>query len=225
MGDQLVLWQGSHEDVRHPDFRYDPAARAWHRLPDSPLGDGFDRSMVWTGRELVLADHELVPDPGSERPSLTRLAVLDPAAGTWRRLPDAQQLATSPWLVEGGRLVNPQLGGEDGGQVGNWGRTVAYGGIVDVASGAWSPLPDAPVTEAQGSAYGTTGAVWSGGAGPALDARKGAWQKIPRLPQGDVSEHTVVAVGNRMLVFGGARWPDSGRGELIAATWLWTPPA
>lgn len=92
------------------DFVFDPATASWGELPPDPLSPSFDRSMAWSGRELLLFDHELVPNPGSEEPSLTRAAALD-IESSWRRLPDSEILATEPWAVVNGRLVNPHARG------------------------------------------------------------------------------------------------------------------
>lgn len=225
-GELLVAVRGSEEAEPGPDYLYRPGDRTWTELPADPLGAGSDRMMAWTGRELVLFDHKLVPNPGADGPSVTRAAAFDPGRGTWRRLPDSQQLGTGPWLAEGGRLIAPMLGGADGGQVGNWGRTYPYGGVLDPAAGTWSALPGAPGTApggGHGSAFGATSAVYADRPGPVLNAATGQWGAIPPLPQGDVTDSTVVAAGNRMLVFGGARWPQDGKAELSARTWLWTP--
>ncbi|GAA2383083.1 hypothetical protein Cme02nite_64050 [Catellatospora methionotrophica] len=221
-GDLLFAVRGSEETTPGPDYRYAPSTRSWSELPADPLGAGFDRSMAWTGKHLVLFDHELVPNPGADGPPVTRAAVFDPRGGTWRRLPDSQQLATGPWLVEGGKLIAPALGGADGGSVGNWGRTYANGGVLDPATGTWSALPNAPGGW-HASAFGTTSAVYADRPGPVLNAVTGQWGVIPPLPQDDVSDSTVVAAGNRLLVFGGASWPKEGKAELSSRAWLWTP--
>lgn len=222
-GEQLVAVNGSHEHGRGPDYRLDPAGGGWRELPPDPLGAGFGRTMAWTGRELVLFDRELVPDPGSAKPSLVRAAAFDPAAGTWRRLPDSPQLGAYWWLAVDGKLVNPELGGADGGQVGNWGRRFPNGGVLDPVTGVWSALPNPPTGhDFGGSAYSATGAVYSGTPGPVLDTATGAWHTIPRFPHGEIRDHAAVAAGNRLLVFGGATWAGN-TGTHTAATWLWTP--
>ena len=110
-----------------------------------PLARAFDRSAVWTGRELLMVSLDLVDQPNSARPSLYRAAALDLGAGTWRRLPDSEVLGWSPtWFWSGDRLVNPAIGSADGGEVNNFGRAFPFGGIFDVGSGAWSTLPDPP---------------------------------------------------------------------------------
>lgn len=223
-GDLLVAVRSSHENTRGPDYVYDRPQRRWRQLPADPLGAGFDRTMVWTGREIVLFDHELVPDPGARKPAVTRAAVFDPATRRWRRLPDSQQLATGPWLAAGGRLVNPSLGGADGGQVGNWGRTYPYGGILDPATGTWSALPNPPAADPyEGSAYGATSGLYPGRPGPVLDTVTSTWRTIAPLPQGEIGDVTVVAAGNRMLVFGGVRWHAGREAELLADAWFWAP--
>jgi hypothetical protein len=58
------------------------AAKSWSELPADPLSPSFDRSMAWSGRQLILFDHELVPNPGAEKPALTRVAALDLEAGS-----------------------------------------------------------------------------------------------------------------------------------------------
>jgi hypothetical protein len=225
-GDLLFAVRGSEETEPGPDYVYRPDERTWTELPADPLGAGFDRAMAWTGRELVLFDHKIVPNPGADGPSVTRAAAFDPASGRWRRLPDSSLLGTGPWLAEGGKLIAPALGGADGGQVGNWGRTYPYGGVLDPAAGTWSPLPDAPgagTGGGHGSAFGAVSAVYAERPGPVLNAATGKWGAIPPLPQAEVTDSTVVAAGNRMLVFGGARWPDGSKAELSARAWLWTP--
>lgn len=221
-GDLLVAVRDSHENIPGPDYLYDGPQRRWRELPPSPLGAGFSRFMAWTGRELVLFDHELVPDPGARKPAVTRAAAFDPDTGRWRRLPDSQQLATAPWLAAGGKLVNPSLGGADGGQVGNWGRTYPHGGILDPATGTWSELPDPPGTSG-GGAYSATSAVYTAHRGPVLDTATGTWRTVAPLPGGDADQRTVVAAGSRMLVFGGARWAGGADPELLADAWTWTP--
>ncbi|MEV6304936.1 hypothetical protein AB0M02_36375 [Actinoplanes sp. NPDC051861] len=215
-GDRLVAFLGSEENNHGPDYVYDAAAAKWDRLPADPLSPAFDRTMAWSGSELVLFDQELVPNPGAEKPSITRAAALDLATGKWRRLPDSEILATGPWLAAGDELINPTLGGGDGGQVGNWGRVYPYGGSVSPATGVWSPLPDPPPGPAAGARTGTT-ALYFGDSGVVLDTTTGTWQKIPAIPGDEVTGRTIVAAGALMVVFGGAS------SDLVADAWIWRP--
>jgi hypothetical protein len=116
-GERIVAYRGSDEQGEQPDFVFDPATSSWSELPPDPLSPSFDRSMAWSGRELLLFEHELVPNPGSEKPALTRAAALDLESGAWRRLPDSEIFATGPWVPDDGRLIqvltsDPEAGSE-----------------------------------------------------------------------------------------------------------------
>jgi hypothetical protein len=224
-GDRLVAYQTSDEFAPAPDYVLDPRTSAWTALPDDPLGPAFSRSMAWTGRELMLFDHELIPNPGADGPTLTRIAALNLPARTWRKLPAAPMLFTGPWLLAAGKLVNPILGGADGGEVGNWGRTYPNGGILDPATGAWSPLPSPPGGETLGAGARTeTTALYPTLADTVLDTTTGRWQPVPPLPGAELTGETVVAAGTRMLVFGGAHREGSENPPLLNTMWIWTPP-
>ncbi|MBG0566421.1 hypothetical protein [Actinoplanes aureus] len=221
-GDRLVAYLGSEENRQGKDYLFDPRTATWAALPADPLSAAYERTMAWTGSELVLFDHELVANPGAEKPSITRAAALDLTAGSWRRLPDSAILATAPWLTAGDQLINPMLGGADGGQIGNWGRTYPYGGSVAPATGVWSALPNPPAGDppAAGARTATT-AIYLGDRGVVLDTTTGAWQTVPAVPGGQVTGRTVVAAGTRMVVFGGAR--SDGTPAVIGDAWIWTP--
>jgi hypothetical protein len=226
-GERIVAYRGSDEQGERPDFLFDPARSSWSELPPDPLSPSFDRSMAWSGRELLLFEHKLVPNPGAEEPALTRAAALDLESASWRRLPDSEMLTTAPWVPDGNRLVNPTLGGADGGGVGNWGRSFPNGGILDADSGTWSPLPDPPggdeewasgvLTESGGQYFAYRGWI--------LETSDNAWIEIPPLDTGElVTGRTVVAAQNDLLVFGGARWKaNSVDATLLADAWAWSP--
>ncbi|WP_250031351.1 hypothetical protein [Paractinoplanes maris] len=222
-GDRPVVYRGSDEAGSAPHYLFEPRTGAWTALPEDPLGDAFDRHLAWSGRELLLFDHERVPNPNSGKPSLTRAAALDLGTRAWRRLPDLPMLSTGPWLPVGGTLVNPLLGGEDGGQVGGWGRTYPYGGQFDPATGAWSPLPDLPGDKiAGGGARAGDAALYPGLSDVVLDAATGRWQQVPAMPGSRTHGSTVLAAGARMVVFGGAVREGASL-ALIGTTWIWTP--
>ena len=228
-GDRVIAYAGTDEQGEQPDLVFDPATGSWSELPPDPLSPSFDRFMAWTGEELLLFDHELVPNPGSEKPSLTRAAALDLESGSWRRLPDSEILASGPWVIDDGHLINPMLGGADGGDTNNWGRTYPYGGILDPASGRWSALPNPPdgeedygsgvLTESLGHYFGYRGWI--------LDAATDTWIQVPRLDTDElVTERTVVPAGTDLLVFGGTRWkPESLDATLLKDAWIWSPRA
>jgi hypothetical protein len=228
-GDRIVAYTHSDEQGEQPDVVFDPGTNAWSALPPDPLSPSFDRSMAWSGRELVLFDHELVPNPGSEKPALTRAAVLDLTSGGWRRLPDSEILATGPWVLNNGRLVNPVLGGADGGETGNWGRTYPNGGVLDPIRGEWTALPNPPDGEADFSSgvLGEVGGHYFGYRGWILDTTTNEWIELPPLDTDElVTGRTVVAMGADLLVFGGARWkPDGLHATLLDDAWIWSPRA
>lgn len=226
-GERLVAFLGSDESRPGKDYLFDPRSAAWTPLPADPLGAGFDRAMAWTGSELVLFDRELVPNPGAEKPAVARAAVLDLAKRSWRRLPDSAMLSTGPWIMAGDQLVNPTLGGADGGEVGNWGRVYPNGGSVAPGSGVWSGLPNPPAGDTPSAGARTaTDAVYFGVKGAVLDTTTGSWQMVSAAPDGNVTGRTIVAAGVRMLVFGGARWDAAEESAtLLNDTWIWSPPA
>ena len=228
-GDRIVAYSGSDEQGEQPDFAFEPATRTWSELPPDPLSPSFDRSMMWSGGELVLFDHELVPNPGAEKPAVTRAAALDLETGSWRRLPDSEIISTGPWVRDGDRLVNPTLGGADGGEVGNWGRVYPYGGIFDPASGRWSALPNPPDGEEHfgGGVLTDSGGHYFGYQGWILDATTDTWIELPPLDTGElVTGRTVVPAGDDLVVFGGARWMEDGfEATLLADAWIWSPRA
>ena len=168
--------------------------------------------MTWSGRELVLFDHELVPNPGSEGPIAVRTAVFSFKTGSWRRLPDRVIEGGGPWVAVDGRLISPD------------------GGILDVARGQWSQLPGGPdggnsfgsgvLTESRGHYFAPSGWV--------LDVRTEKWIEVPRLGDRDHVQQgrTVVSAGRDLVVFGGALWRENKfEATLLDEAWIWSPPS
>jgi hypothetical protein len=235
-GTRVVAFTTTDEYGGGPDLVFDPATATWSELPDDPLPRSFDRTMAWTGSELVLFGKEIVPQPGAHGPSLALAAALDLDSGEWRRLSDSesrdQYVTNVRWFAVDGRLINPAPGASDGGDNG-WGRTYADGGVLDPQSGQWVELPEAPAgfDEASFGQYGS-GIL----AGPeshyfapygwVLDAAAWEWMEIPRFDDRDtvVSGRTVTNAAEEMLVFGGTRYrSDSLHGELLNEAWSWSP--
>lgn len=102
-GDELIVWGGhaydEPEDPRQPfqrepeDFRadgaaYDPDTDTWRTLADAPLEARTGAAAVWTGQELlIVAGSGEGIDPGTVH-TFTDGAAYDPAADSWRPLPD-----------------------------------------------------------------------------------------------------------------------------------------
>jgi hypothetical protein len=169
-----------------------------------------------TWYQLVAAGDRLVAYSGSDEAAETPDYILDAATGAWRPLPDSQILYTAPWLLAGGKLVNPTLGDADGGEVGNWGHAYPNGGSLDAATGQWAALPSPPAGGEAAGARSATSAIYIGLDGAVLDTTTGTWEALPKLPGDRRSGYTLVAAGTDLLVFGGGRGDD-----LRNDTWLW----
>jgi hypothetical protein len=208
--DRLVVASGSDEQEMMPDRVYDPGTRAWSTLPDDPVGPAFDRLVTAIPTGLVLTAHALVEDPGGDGPALVLAARFDRSAATWIRLPDSDQLGGWAWTWTGRRLVDPTLGGADGGGVGNYGRAIPFGGILDPATGAWSRLPHAPKERTGGWPVSALGGRFAAVGGWTYNDQTASWAPVPR-PHGAPDEPgAAVWAGDRLVVIGGI---DGARGE------------
>ncbi|MFT4294609.1 MAG: hypothetical protein QM582_04275 [Micropruina sp.] len=201
----VILLSDTDEFGTVPDRVFDPADASWSTLPDDPLGSSFDRTAVWLGDRLLLAAHDLVDNPGGKKPSLMRLAELDATLTRWRTLADSPILGNgAQQLVVAGRVVWPSIGSADGGKVGNWGRAYPYGGILDPATGAWTELPEAGRKTGGLGDYRAATARLVTVAGNLLDPAARTWVDVPRLPDGERTEATVVGGPQSVLVWGGS---------------------
>lgn len=179
-GDRLVLAGGEHRSAADRDRVFDPATGTWSTLPPDPLTPSFDRTLTSTPAGLVLTAKAWSESPGSERPSVLRAALLAPGAGSWRLLPDSDQLGGGRWAWTGRRMVDPSLGGADGGEVGNYGRTVPNGGVLDPVAGRWSRLPSPPPELGGGwTVEALAGPVVAAG-GWLYDDAGQSWTRLPR---------------------------------------------
>lgn len=115
-GDELLVFGGSEPEPADPHVvgtatgaAYDPAGDTWRLLPPAPIPGRLAHSAVWTGDEMIVWG-------GSETDSahdvLADGAAYDPAADSWRLLPEAPLAARADhhaaWV--GGRMV--VLGGQ-----------------------------------------------------------------------------------------------------------------
>ena len=106
----------------------------------------------------------------------------------------------SPETFEWSALPNPPGGEEDS----RSGRLADSGGVL---------------TDSGGHDFANRGGI--------LDTSDDAWIEIPPLATGElVTGRTVVAAGDDLLVFGGARWKaNSVDAILLADAWAWSPRA
>lgn len=215
----VVLIAGTDENGPAADLAFDPLTGTFTPLPTDPLGPSFSRAGVWTGSELILTAHELVDNPGADRPSLTRLAALDPTLTTWREQATSEILDTVA-VHAGDRVVFPQTGTADGGAIGNWGRHYPFGGILDPTSQSWTPLPPSPGPGGllrPGSGSHTPLATRSLVVvdGNLLDPATLAWTPVP--PPGGALVGVAVAAGPDSIMAwgGGDATTASGAGYLL----------
>jgi hypothetical protein len=233
----VVVHPTTEERGEHPDLRYDPATGAWSTLPPDPIGPTFDRTMVAVGDDLYLFGREVTASPGgASGPALVHAAVLH--EGAWRTLPTGDVLSSSVPIVDGTRIVFPELGCADGGEVDGYGRCIPFGGVFDTATATWQPLPPGAGEGPRGSraagAWSSDRVLVTGPGEPMLDLRTDLWSTLPPVAEGDegdegddrpVTARRIVGAGPYALAFGGARFgaarPD---GELLGDAHLWIPP-
>jgi len=202
-GTRLVVAQDSDEHGTTPDRVYDSGTGHWSTLPDDPIGPAFDRTFTAIPTGLVLTAHELVDNPGGDGPSPVLAARWDTATAAWTRLPDSDQLGGWAWTWTGRRLIDPSLGGGDGGEVGNYGRTIPYGGILDPATGQWSRLPHAPKEFGGGWSVAALGGRFVAIGGWTYDDESESWAEVPRPNGAPDQPGAAVWAGDRLVVIGG----------------------
>lgn len=181
----------------------DVATGAWSALPPDPLEPRLrDGGLLATDAGLVLTG-VAYDEAAADEPTLTQADRWD--GEEWVRLPTTGMLGPlTHWT--GRRLVGAGLGGADGGQVDGWDRWYPEGGVLDPATGAWSPLPDPPDLDALDAADWRLEAA----AGPRvatggflLDLRAGTWTHLGH-PASAVTDHaTAVLAGDVLVVVGG----------------------
>lgn len=187
---------------------YDPATDTWAEGADSPSGAGFGADPTWTGSEVVIVGSRPDDPAGTDPTAVTALLLAyDPAGDTWREL---------PWDVGTDRRWAPALAWTGthlfagGGQDASGG--LADGALVDLATGTWTALPDAPEPYV-GLLHGDA-AVWTGaqvvvlsdqqgslaGAPLAYEVATGGWSQGPTAPDGPRPNAPAVWSADRVVV-------------------------
>jgi len=205
-GTRLVLPSGSDEHGGQPDLVLDTVTGEWSRLPANPLVPSFDRTITATSAGLVLTGLPMNAHGDPEDPALAHAAVLARGAHSWRELPAGDQLGTGPWTWTGTRMVDPTLGGGDGGEINNYGRTIPYGGRLDPTSGAWTPLLNAPGARSGGWPVTALAGPMIASSGWLYEDATGTWTRLPRPHDapGEPGPATWTAAG--LVVYGGGTW-------------------
>ncbi|HEV7721183.1 MAG TPA: hypothetical protein VGO60_07850 [Iamia sp.] len=207
---------------------YDPAADTWREGATPPVPLPAFGGVVWTGDEVVVVGYDQ-PDGGLveiaedapdsdgdgtpdaleelEEPEYGEMAVIayDPAADSWRSIDwglgalrnDVAVAWTGTHLfVGGGSTFGPEEGGPS-----------PDGALVDLATGEWTPVPEAPSPFFGDARYGS---VWTGtevqvyaedGKTPLLfDPVAATWRQGPTQPGEAVSDVPSVWSAGRVVV-------------------------
>lgn len=200
-GDEFVVWGGyAHVGTRGEESAddgaaYDPDTGRWRQIADAPVEGMWGGASVWTGDELwVLTGNG---DPNGYR-STTVAAAYNPAADTWRRLPDAPApIEAAAWSSSTGQVVvveHTRMAGAGARRA--W--TLAADGD------RWRPLPDTPILPGGGEADRPFAVATVDGAAYVvtttatfridLDARRG-WARLPDRAGGHGRGDAPMAVG------------------------------
>jgi len=148
----------------------------------------------------------------------------------WRRLPQTGQMERG-WVWTGRRLVDPTIGYQDRGDEYRWPKAYPYGGILDPASGAWTPLPETLEGQgrggwnvvAEGWPASVGGGDWFVVDGRVYDDGTGRAWLLPR-PQGAPASYAeAVWAGGRLIAFGGADYSGQRLTGVTNRAWLYTP--
>lgn len=213
-GDRLLVVSGTDERGVVPDRTYTPATDAWGVLPENPLAPAFDRLLVPTAEGVVLVARRLTLSGDLRDPSYVSAALLDPDDATWREYGGTEDvLGGGAWHWTGARMVGVALGGADGGEVNNYGRTIPFGGRLDPATGEWSTLPGAPVEGSGGWTVEAASGALVATSGWLYDDAAERWRLLER-PQGAPGEPGPATwIDGVLVVVGGQDWGERGRSE------------
>ena len=225
-GTRLVMASSTDENGVRPDRVLDTVTGEWSSLPEDPLKPSFDRMVTPTPEGLVLTAKPIEPDGSPADPALVHAALLPAGVRTWRTLPASDQLGGWRWSWTGRRLVDPTLGGADGGETNGFGRVIPYGGRLDPATGVWSPLPDAPAEGTGGWPVEAPGGPLVAAEGWVYDDADGSWTRLPRPEDSPATPGPAVWAGDVLVVHGGADWdlpdqPDEWTPGNVWSTGVW----
>jgi len=220
-GGTVIAYHSTQENGVRPDLIYNAARDTWAELPPDPLQPSFDRTFVGTPVGAILFGIEDVAQPGVE-PATYRAALLQ--VDRWRRLPDSEIVGWNPmWSLLESHLININIDMVDGGETNNYGRLYPTGGIFDIESRSWKPLPDTPKTRGDfDGIYAAGGRFIVSGQGWVFDGIAGRWIALDRPRGAPHAEAAAVWMDESLVVWGGVRWHGS-RGELLNDGWIWEP--
>ena len=142
----VALWVGDLMVTIDPDSgrtaTYDPVMRRWEEHQPIPGASGDIPATVWTGKEVVLAGHNIGPDDLRGQVHLA----FDPSTGRWRTLAPSPLTDTGSLSWTGELLV----------EVTRKRHAAAY----DPAADCWLAMPDVPPPELRPDARTTPNSTW-----------------------------------------------------------------
>jgi len=121
-------------------------------------------------------------------------------------------------------MVDPTLGGVDGGATNNYGRSYPLGGALDPAAGSWEPLPNPPPPSTGGWPVEALGGPRSAVEGWIYDDRDGTWTRLPPPAEDLVEPGSGVWAGDVLVVLGGIGQRD-GAAALSDGAWRYASSA
>ncbi len=191
-----------------PDYRYDASSDSWDVLDAAPGPPLFDRFAVDVAGTLVMYGS---PIEGEQQEKFVASYDLD--AEVWTELGRAPSGGWQVFDIDDTIVLNPHFGAMEG-------------GIHDVATDTWTPLPAAPSSDRwRGDIAGVIGAgtaSYEYAQGWMLDLRSDSWVEVA-LPGSEASQASVIAVGDALFVVGGHHWTD-GEVRVDGGVSLWKPP-
>jgi hypothetical protein len=213
--DHLVGYHVAQGSTGRLDLLYDVATQSWTAMPRDPLAPSRDRNLIATGSgDLVLVAVERTEKAGGW--SFWRAAVWSSKTHTWRELPRSEIVDSDPaWWWAAGRVVNPST------QIVDELKAPA-GGTLDPVTGIWGSIPERNSVTGSVPLVATAGGDRVFYAGQVLDVASGTWWSVPDAPAAfPTQDSSAVVLGDRLIVFGGARFPASSiRGTLTGGTWV-----
>jgi len=182
----------------------------WHRLPAAPITPDFNRTSVWSGKEMLVfgRDQQTALDTNGNpyaTKSLNVAAAYNPRTDTWRSL-DPPRATTgfmnlsSAWTGKE-MLVWGQGTREAFNPVTNTWRALSSSRLLSIHDGfgavVWTGR------ELIGWGGGCCGDAFSDGV--AYNAARSTWRALPRAPLAGSQHPLSVWTGRRMIVVSGAR--------------------
>lgn len=208
VGGTLYAFADSDEWGATTDYRFDAVGDQWLALPDDPLPALFDRRVVDVDGDPLLLGGSILRDLG------TSAARYDPATDSWSTVGDLTPPGYQIAVVDGLVYREPHF-------------RSASGGVLDPATGTWEFWPALPAGVEPndiGGVIGDDGAAYWSSEGWVWDGRAGEYREIRTRPSPADIDQTIATVGDRLVVYGGAVWPDDGSpGFLSDDLWIRVP--